>query len=292
MLNTVVRFAIGGFVLSLNSDSYPQGEILTSSYYPFLSEDTPSLMLKHTMSTVPALDDWELCFDTGGTWKMYTLDGSYAITVTSQAAGSQPFHVATLHPGSNSGEIITNQAYAGGTSARVPLLFPLVELIFTHLLENGHGLIIHACAVKLGESGLLFPGNSGAGKSTLARLWAQVGATTLSDDRVILRMVDGVPRIYGTPWHGDAVSVSAQSAPLRGIYILKQAPDLALQPLRPIELVSQLLARSFPPYWSPSGMSAALDLLSDVSAVVPAYQFGFTPDRAAVEFITDRGGNL
>ena len=92
---------------------------------------------------------------------------------------------------------------------------------------------MHACGVSLDvrNKGLLFAGMSGAGKSTLTRLWQKhAGLTILSDDRVILRNKAESYRIYGTPWHGDALGASARSVPLDRIFILKQASKNKLIP--------------------------------------------------------------
>lgn len=83
----------------------------------------------------------------------------------------------------------------------------LDELSLRHLLldqiiprvrgQQGH-LALHASAVTL-TSGktILFVGESGAGKSTLAATCAQLGATVIADDCVLLRMGDKGPECFG-----------------------------------------------------------------------------------------------
>ena len=80
-----------------------------------------------------------------------------------------------------------------------------MELLMINYLARGHGVIIHACGIDNNGIGMLFAGESGAGKSTLANLWNQeAGVAVLSDDRTLVRQIDGEWWLFGTPWHGEA----------------------------------------------------------------------------------------
>lgn len=280
------NFTIGEITVELSSVLTGKEEVILENYEEFLTDRRADIQLSHTFGAVPGLDGWELCFDNGATWKMYSRNGQRALAIHSSFIGDQPYHFAVFNADFRSGEILTNLEYSQNQQRSIPLLYPLMELLFANLLSTGYGILVHACAVKLGDSGLLFPGNSGAGKSTLARLFAQnPEIRLLSDDRVILRRMETGFRIYGTPWHGDARTFSAESVPLKGVYVLKHSAENQTHPLRPIELASRLLARSFPTFWNPDGMAYSLDLLSQLSQAVPGVEFGFTPDRRAVDFI-------
>ena len=54
--------------------------------------------------------------------------------------------------------------------------------------------------------------------------------------------------------------------------------------LRPAEAAQSLLTRSFLPFWDASGMAFTLAFLDELVQTVPCYDFGFVPDRSAVDF--------
>ena len=155
-----------------------------------------------------------------------------------------------------------------------------------NLLSQGNGVLVHACAVKDGDRGLLFAGTSGAGKSTIAELWnSQGNAAILSDDRVIIRKHEGKFWIYGTPWHGSGRFASPDSVPLTRIYFLKQAPENQLRALKPVDAQTKMLVRSFPTYWNPAGMDFTLGFLDELVQEVPGYELGFVPEDSVVDFV-------
>jgi hypothetical protein len=170
-----------------------------------------------------------------------------------------------------------------------PLEYPLDELLFIHFLALGRGAEIHSCGVidSLGR-GHLFVGQSEAGKTTMARLWEdESGVTVLSDDRIILRKVDGRLWMYGTPWHGDAVLASPARAPLTRVYFLKRGRENELVPLGMAESAGNLISCSFLPFYDPEALSFTLAFFEEVVKTVPCYELRSLPDKRVVEFINN-----
>lgn len=168
----------------------------------------------------------------------------------------------------------------------VLLNYPVGEVLYSLLLAQRRGILLHACGVGTGNAGILFSGMSGAGKSTMTQLWQQVTeATLLSDDRVIVRQEEGHFLAYGTPWHGSVVALSPAVYPIERIFVLHHARENSARLLSPAEAASQLFARSFPPFWSPEGMLFSIDLLAELSQAIPCYALGFVPDVQVIDFI-------
>ena len=70
------------------------------------------------------------------------------------------------------------------------------------LLRN-EGMMLHASAVDYRGRAVCFSAPPGTGKSTHTERWARLfGASILNDDKPALRRIDGVWRVYGTPWSG------------------------------------------------------------------------------------------
>ena len=89
-------------------------------------------------------------------------------------------------------------------------------------------------------------------------------------------------RMYGTPWHGEAMYASPNSAPLSRIFILEHGHGNVLTRLSPSQAVAELFARSFVPFHRHEYVDAALDFLQDLVGSVPCYHFAFEPDQRAV----------
>jgi len=155
-----------------------------------------------------------------------------------------------------------------------------------NLLASNSGLLTHAAGVIAQGNGYLFSGHGGAGKSTTARLWQeQAGVQVVNDDKVILRKQGGKFILYGTPWHGQGGIAIPACAPLKRIFILKQAPSNAVTALSPAQAASRILARSFVPLWDNTKMASILNFLEELCQAVPCQELGFVPDPSAVDFV-------
>jgi hypothetical protein len=92
-------------------------------------------------------------------------------------------------------------------------------------------------------------------------------------------------RMYGTPWHGEAMYASPNSAPLSRIFILEHGHGNVLTRLSPSHAVAELFARSFVPFHRHEYVDSALDFLQELVDSVPCYHFAFEPDQRAVEAV-------
>mgnify|MGYP003226810706 CR=1 FL=1 len=95
-------------------------------------------------------------------------------------------------------------------------------------------IAIHTSTIVCQSKAILFLGESGTGKSTHTRLWRKniQGAVLLNDDSPILRIIDGEPWIYGSPWSGKTPCYKNESYPLAAcvrsavpVYHLACLPD-------------------------------------------------------------------
>jgi hypothetical protein len=95
----------------------------------------------------------------------------------------------------------------------------------------------------------------------------------------------GRMRMYGTPWHGEAMFASPNSAPLTRILVLEHGHGNVLTRLSPSQAVAELFARSFVPMHRHEYVESALEFLQSVAESVPCYRYSFEPDARAVEKI-------
>jgi hypothetical protein len=89
-------------------------------------------------------------------------------------------------------------------------------------------------------------------------------------------------RMYGTPWHGEAMFASPNSAPLTRIFVLEHGHGNVITLLSPGQAVAELFARSFVPFHRHEYVDSALEFLQELVHAVPVYRYAFEPDQRAV----------
>ena len=142
---------------------------------------------------------------------------------------------------------------------------------------------IHAsCTVKDGKA-FLFLGKSGTGKSTHSRLWLKnvPGAWLLNDDNPIIRVVNGVPTAFGSPWSGKTPCYINDNYPIGAFVRINQAPYNKIHKQNIMEAFASV-------YSTASGLRAiktvADGMFSTVSTIVeqvPCYLLDCLPDDEA-----------
>jgi hypothetical protein len=226
-------------------------------------------------------------FESGGLWSAFKEDDGTSFYFQTSYLGESPYKRAWFNRDFSRGRVMLLKRYFDPELPVYPLEYPLDELLMIHRLAQGEGAEIHACGVVTADgAGRLFVGHSGAGKSTTSRLWLrQAGSRVLSDDRIILRLRDGKPVMYGTPWHGDAGLAAQACAPVNQILLLEHGERNEILALDPARATAELFARTFVPYHSSPGLAHTLDFLEKLTARVPVAVFRFVPEGSAVEEI-------
>jgi hypothetical protein len=160
------------------------------------------------------------------------------------------------------------------------------RVLFVHVVTHGLGVMIHACGVVQDGKGYVFAGPSNAGKTTLARLWAEFNdATILGDECLILRKRDNQFLVYGTPWAGEAGAFSPLGVPLEQLFFIHHAAQNVLTEAPPARAVEQLLAQSILTPHDSFAVEYGLDFCLNLVTEIRAHDYGFVPDRSAVQLI-------
>jgi hypothetical protein len=281
-----LRLGIGGFVLDLSCGADSCKFESEDRYETFVSHNRSDVELQvHRCATLDGVSGRRV-FDSGGAWQLFREQRNWTILLTAAGSSPGPYQAAVLSPDFRSGDIYIKDVRTGGDLLPFPLRYPQAHVLIVNLLARGRGLLLHACGINDRGRGLVFVGDSGAGKSTMADLWkGQEGVTILSDDRIIVREMDGRLWAYGTPWHGDVKLYSPERTHLDSVFVLRHAEENSAVTLGAAQVVSSLLARSFPALWSPEGMTSTLDFLSDLCQEVRCYDLAFLPDPNVIDFI-------
>ena len=281
-----LKFEIGGVVLSLELCGAEGGFEVDEPYQSFLSDKSPEATFRVKRSPLPDPASLEEVFDSGGSWRMYRRGDAWCVVLQAPALGPDPYQIAVVKSDFSEGDVYTRDDVPHHGLGACGLGRPMLEVLFVNLLSRGRGVLLHACAVSDNDRGFLFAGTSGAGKSTVADLWkVRKGATILSDDRIIVREMDGRFWAYGTPWHGDVRLCSPERVPLDQVFVLRHGQETSVRPLETPEALTSLFVRSLSTYWYPEGLDFSLDFLGRVSSAVPCHELEFLPGPTTIDFI-------
>jgi len=154
----------------------------------------------------------------------------------------------------------------------------LMRILLSWMLLRYAGFLLHAATVVRNGGAYVFTGGSGVGKSTIAAL--SPAGSVWTDEISLLRREKGEWRAYGTPFWGEfRAAGSNHSAPVAGIFGLKQAGQNRVEELVPLGLLRSIL----PNVLFFSGDAAAnqrlLEILGQAVKEIPGYNLAFRKDK-------------
>jgi hypothetical protein len=228
-------------------------------------------------------------FDSGSLWQLYAEETGYRFRLAGVRPGQSTYKIARFNQDFTKGEVVCDPRRIPTDEPLYPLQYPLDELLLINLLALGRGIEFHACGVsEMTGNGYLFVGHSEAGKTTSARLWQrQSDVELLSDDRIIVRQVNGKFWMYGTPWHGEEEISSPRKVELTHIFFLRHGERNEIAPLARAEAAAQLFSRSFPTFYNASGLGFTLEFLDRLTANVACAELSFVPDEKVIDFVRE-----
>lgn len=146
-------------------------------------------------------------------------------------------------------------------------------------------LLIHASTVQNGDYGYPFIAKSGTGKSTHVGLWLShiPGSELLNDDNPIIRIIDGEPFIYGSPWSGKTPCYRNKKAKLAAITRIERADENRLNQLQTVQAFASLLPSCSSMKWDEVIFDNICNVVSKFIKLVPICTLHCRPDKAAAE---------
>jgi hypothetical protein len=252
------------------------------------SKGDTGIIVRLQLGSLPPLERQKKLFDTGESWSLFH-DEKYHWISYHPLCYQKPFWVARFDHKVK--RVVIFYGPQGQPEAKKtkelghPICYPLDQLLLMHFLAPRKGILTHAAGVVRNGKAFIFAGASGAGKSTFSQLLAEARVgKLLSDERVIVREIDGVMQAFGTPWAGTAGIARNGNAPLAGIYFLKHGLSNHLKKLAAGDASDKFLPLVSIPWYDPDTMSQIIAFAKHLVAKVPVYEMSFTPDRSAVDF--------
>ena len=175
-----------------------------------------------------------------------------------------------------------------------PFRYPLDQLLLMYFLAQHQGAVIHAAGIAINGKGFIFPGRSGAGKSTLSRLFTSredhEHLEVFSDERMVIRKINGIFTAFGTPWSGEAQIARNKSIPLSGIFFLHHAangPPNKIIEIKQKKALEKLLPVISIPWYDREVMPKVLQFCEDLVSNVPCFDLHFTPGIEVVKCLEE-----
>jgi len=158
-----------------------------------------------------------------------------------------------------------------------------VMLCYAFASSNHQTLMIHASAVKNAGLGFPFTAKSGTGKSTHTSLWMKYieGTELMNDDNPIIRVIDGQPYIYGSPWSGKTPCYRQIKAKLGAITRIDRAKENSIEKLGPVEAFTSLLPSCSSMKWDEVIYNNTCDTITKLIETTPIYTLHCRPDEEA-----------
>ncbi len=244
-----------------------------------------------TLDPAPDLSHLPVLFDTEEAWTAFTDQGDIILRLRSAAGPRDPLWVARL-----SGEPIARVTVHCGPGLlerrgdavvlNSPLHYPLDQLLMMFALPAADGLLVHAAGLARGAKGVFCAGVSGAGKTTLMSCRGDHSELLgLSDDRVIVRWIEGVPRLFGTPWAGEGRVAENHHVELAAVMFIHQSRRHELRRIDAREALDQLLATVSILWFDRARMERAMSNCQRLVESLPCYELHFRPDPEALDLL-------
>lgn len=150
-------------------------------------------------------------------------------------------------------------------------------------------VLFHGSCVAVDGEGYLFTAKSGTGKSTHTRLWRELlggRAVMVNDDKPLIRLTDGSPVIYGTPWDGKHRLSANIAVPLKAICVLERAEENTIRRITIQEAYPVLLQQAYRPA-DRMAMMKTLALIDRLAAAVQLWRLGCNTDIEAARVSFD-----
>lgn len=131
-------------------------------------------------------------------------------------------------------------------------------------LLNYNCFLIHACTIKIDNYAYLLLAKSGTGKTTHSLLLKELLKERLSyinGDKPIIRIKDGIPYAYGTPWNGKERFGENTYAPIKALVFIERAENNSIKTISKDELLSKIIHQILIPN-TVSGVNKTFDLLN------------------------------
>ncbi len=156
-------------------------------------------------------------------------------------------------------------------------------LVFAFAGSQHDAVLIHASLVRHDGRGYAFIAKSGTGKSTHVGLWLThiPNCDLMNDDNPVVRIIDGQPFIYGSPWSGKTPCYRNTQAPLGAITRIDRAKQNSIERLSPVFGFASLLPACSTMKWDKDIFNNICNIITRLIELTPLFTLHCLPDEDA-----------
>jgi len=188
-----------------------------------------------------------------------------AVIVFDKTHSTAHAYVSELNPSSYSSACLDSVVFFGGD-----------HYLFSNLLSNRNGVLVHGNSMAYNNQGVLLLGPSGAGKSTLSKMLASDGFEMMGDDRTIIKMADKDFSLHGSWCHGSSPVVSNRKLLFNKIFILEQSLQNEITPISSsLEKTQKIMQSIVKPFAMELQWDRILDTVKTIISKIDLYRLRF-----------------
>jgi hypothetical protein len=282
-----LHFAISGKASNMLQEPDPAYRSFLGKANNHLGHRPADIRICLELEGMPDTENLEKLFDSGQSWSIFRDGAGYCLSLRPPAF-EQPFWLARINRDFTEATVYCSEKLVsrrnGSPVLSNPVSYPLDQILLMYILARRQGALLHAAGINLNGKGYIFPGKSGAGKSTITRQFAALeDAGLFSDDRIVVRKIEGDFKAYGTPWPGEAGIALNKSEPLSAIFFINHGSANQIKEITPQEALARLLPVTSIPWYDREVMDEILTFCADLISSVPVYELDFVPSIEVVE---------
>ena len=249
--------------------------------FAYEGEETPAVTIRIVSEHEWKQDGQDIgIFDVGGS--------DYAVFRTAQGGYRFDIHDTNGHlccrMQSNPDFSLCHAKVYDGTNAQQHYgLNNCMMLAFAYATATKDTLLIHSSVIRCDGKGYLMTAPSGTGKSTHTYLWYTniPGCDLMNDDNPVIRIMDGKPIVYGSPWSGKTPCYRNIEAPIGGIVRIKQHSENIVRRLSTIEAFTVLLPACSSMKWDARIYNGICDSITKIIQTCKLWELQCLPDSEA-----------
>lgn len=291
-METLYKYAVAGHAFGVVlPEGFPPQEYL-KPYEPFAAPSDAETLFTLKLATVRSLKETapgkvrECLNDEAPYFWIFEDEGvkfSFGFSYTKERPG------CVLK---TSADFVDNVVYIPEVSSERIAEFAIsnaMMLLYTFCTSPYQTLMVHASVIRNDGQGYMFLGRSGTGKSTHSRLWLKhiPGSALLNDDNPVIRVIDGLAYVYGTPWSGKTPCYKNEVLPLKAVVRLSQAPYNRISRFVPLHAFASLMPACSCMRWDSNSVSCLHKTVEKVISMVPGYHMECLPDADAARVCHD-----
>lgn len=158
-----------------------------------------------------------------------------------------------------------------------------IMVMYALATANSQTALFHSSVVSYQGKAYMFLGQSGTGKSTHSSLWLKYieGTELVNDDNPVVRIIDGVARVYGSPWSGKTPCYRNVVYPVGAIVKLDQAPYNEIKRLKGVRAYAAVVPSISGKRWDKRLAEGLHETENLLAQYVPVWHLDCLPDEAA-----------